>query len=226
MRHVIDDCDRLAVDHVDPAHKEVHRHRLLGRWWSEVEGRASLMLTSNTVQRTRCSAYVIDERAEVAPMEIRMANSGDYELVLPLFLGLREFSRAGHPPQHNDFETVLSASRDYLRDILARGPSCRTLLAIDDDGSLAGYLVVTVHEPNPLASSGVVRTGTIDELFVDANHRGTGAGKLLLDAAFDWLIKQGAERAEVGAYAWNTAGIAFYEREGFKPWTITLMKHL
>ena len=40
-------------------------------------------------------------------------------------------------------------------------------------------MVVTVHEPNPLTSSGAVRNGSIDELFVDATHRGSGTGSLL-----------------------------------------------
>lgn len=159
-------------------------------------------------------------------MEIRTANAGDYELLLPLFLELREFSRARHPPQQDDFEEVLSASRDYLREVLDRGPNCRTLLALADGDNVAGYLVVTIHEPNQLSSSGAVRSGSIDELFVDTTHRGSGAGQLLVDAACDWLVDQRAERVEVGAYAWNTAGIAFYERQGFAPWTVTLMKHL
>lgn len=147
-------------------------------------------------------------------MEIRAATPSNYDLLLPLFLGLREFSRAGHPPLDYDFGAVLVASREYLREVLARGTDCRTLLALDGDGSLAGYLVVTVHEPNLLTSSGAVRQGSIDELFVSSEHRGSGTGSMLVRAACDWLVEQRAERVEVGAFAWNTAGIAFYEREG------------
>jgi ribosomal protein S18 acetylase RimI-like enzyme len=158
-------------------------------------------------------------------MEVRFAEHVDYDLLLPLFLGLREFSRAGHPPQEDDFDLVLAASREYLREVLGRGPSCRTLLALDGD-SLAGYLVVTIHEPNPLSSSGVVRSGSIDELFVSDAYRGQRVGNLLLDTACDWLTELQAGRVEVSAYAWNTAGIRFYEREGFAPWTVSFTKPL
>ena len=41
--------------------------------------------------------------------QIRAAAEGDYDLLLPLFLGLREFSRERHPPQRDDFSTVLAA---------------------------------------------------------------------------------------------------------------------
>ncbi len=158
-------------------------------------------------------------------IEIRAATPDDEASLLPLFLGLREFSRAGHPPQADDFSAVLTASRAYLHEVLARGPDCQTQLALEHD-RLAGYLVVTVHEPNPLSSSGAVRSGSIDELFVDDAYRGRGVGNLLLASACDWLIAQHARKVEVGAYAWNRAGIAFYEREGFAPYTVTLSKPL
>ena len=158
-------------------------------------------------------------------MEVRFADPGDYDLLLPLFLGLREFSRAGHPPQADDFDLVLSASHEYLREVLGRGPGCRTLLALNGD-SLAGYVVVSIHEPNPLSSSGVVRTGSIDELFVSDAYRGQRVGNLLVVAACEWLAEQQAERVEVSAYAWNTTGVRFYEGEGFAPWTITFTKPL
>ncbi|HEX5164615.1 MAG TPA: GNAT family N-acetyltransferase [Thermomicrobiales bacterium] len=158
--------------------------------------------------------------------QIRAARASDYDLVLPLFLGLREFSRAGHPPQADDFGSVLAASREYLREVLARGPECTTLLALAEDGRLAGYVVVSIHEPNPLTSSGAVRSGSIDELFLDTTSRGQGVGRLLVSAACDWLAELRAERVEVGAYAWNAAAIAFYKREGFAPQTITFTKDI
>lgn len=157
-------------------------------------------------------------------VNVRVASASDYDLLVPLFLGLREFSRAGHPPRNDDIELVLAASREYLRDVLSRGPTCRTFLATGDDARPAGYIVATIHPPNPLTSSGVVPTGSIDELFVDAGQRGSGAGHVLVATACSWLAEQGAVEIDVGAYAWNTDGIAFYEREGFAPWLITLRK--
>ena len=159
-------------------------------------------------------------------IRIRQASPDDEVLLMPLFLGLREFSRAGHPPpQDDDFSAILAASRAYLREVLARGPECRTLLAQEGE-RLAGYLVVTVHQPNPLSSSGAVRFGTIDELFVADEFRGRRVGNRLVNSACDWLIAHRARKVEVGAYAWNQAGIAFYEREGFMPYTVTLSKPL
>jgi GNAT superfamily N-acetyltransferase len=157
---------------------------------------------------------------------IRAATSRDYDALLPLFLELRRFSRDRHPPRPDDFAVVLASGRDYLREILARGAGARTLLAVDQSETIAGYLVATLREPNPLTSAGAVRTGSIDELFVDDRYRGTGAGGALVDAAIRWFRERGAERAEVGAYSWNADAIAFYERHGFVPFTVTLTRPL
>lgn len=163
---------------------------------------------------------------EEPPLNIRPATPDDYEALLPLFLGLRTFSRAGHSDPGDDFDSVLVASREYLHEILARGADSRTLLATSADGDLAGYLIAVVHPPNPLTSSGAVRTGLIDELFVAEAARGSGAAGELMLAGEDWFREQGAERVEVGAYAWNSDALAFYKHHGFAPSTITLTKNL
>jgi ribosomal protein S18 acetylase RimI-like enzyme len=159
-------------------------------------------------------------------MMIRAALPEDYEALLPLFLGLRRYSRERHPPLSDDFDAVLAASREYLREVLGRAEDAVTLLAVADDGALAGYLVGVVHAPNLLTSAGAVRTGAIDELYVAEGYRGGGAGGALVRAGEAWFREHGAERLEVGAYAWNREGIAFYERHGFAVWGVTLARPL
>lgn len=159
-------------------------------------------------------------------MTIRTATPEDFDALLPLFLGLRRFSRANHPPQPDDFDAVLDASHSYLREVLARGPAMRgeTFIALDEAGAFAGYLVATVQPPNALTSSGAVTTGAIDELYISDEHRGAGAGTALMAAADNWFQTQGAERVEVSAYAWNTDAISFYQRHGFDVWAVTLRR--
>lgn len=159
-------------------------------------------------------------------MNARLATPDDYDALLPLFLGLRTFSREGHPSPGDDFNAVLTASRDYLRVILARGPESRTFLATNDAGSLSGYLIAVVHPANPLTSSGAVVTGTIDELFVAESARGSGASGALMRAVETWFRSQNVARADVGAYTWNADALSFYEHHGFTPWTVTLTKSL
>jgi ribosomal protein S18 acetylase RimI-like enzyme len=158
---------------------------------------------------------------------VREAGPGDYEALLPAFLGLSRFSRERHrPAPRDDFDAVLAARAAYAREVLGRGAEGATLLAVDGGGGVAGYAVVSVRPPNPLASNGAVRTGLIEEFYVADEWRGRGVGGELMTAAFDWLRQRRAERAEVGVYAWNEAALAFYRRQGFAAETITLTKSL
>lgn len=169
---------------------------------------------------------MLDGGRIVSSVQIRSASPADYDLLLPLFLELRRFSRRNHPAQNDDFDAVLSASREYLHDILARDVNATVLVAESESGTVAAYLVATIQEPNPLTSSGAVKTGSIDELYVDESFRGRGVAGSLLSAADDWFRRCDVERVEVGAYAWNTDAIAFYERQGFSTWTVTLSRPL
>ncbi|HET8632340.1 MAG TPA: GNAT family N-acetyltransferase [Thermomicrobiales bacterium] len=158
---------------------------------------------------------------------VREAGPEDYKALLPAFLGLSRFSREHHrPPPRDDFDAVLAARTAYAREVLGRGAAGATLLAMAGGGGVAGYAVVSVRPPNPLASNGAVRTGLIEEFYIADEWRGRGVGGRLTAAAFDWLRRQGAERAEVGAYAWNEAALAFYRRQGFGAETITLTRPL
>ncbi|HEX5501066.1 MAG TPA: GNAT family N-acetyltransferase [Thermomicrobiales bacterium] len=158
---------------------------------------------------------------------LRGAGPEDYEALLPAFLALSRFSREHHrPPPRDDFAAVLAARAEYAREVLGRGEKGATLLAVGEDGDVAGYAVVSVRAPNPLASNGAVRTGLIEEFYIADEWRGRGVGGELMAAACDWLRRQGAARAEVGAYAWNEAALAFYRRHGFGVETITLTRPL
>lgn len=99
-------------------------------------------------------------------------------------------------------------------------------MGADDAEALVGYLVAVIRPPNPLTSSGAVRTGSIDELFLVESARGSGAAGMLMRAVEAWFRAERVERAEVGAYAWNSEALDFYERHGFSPWTVTLTKSL
>ncbi|TDD62173.1 N-acetyltransferase [Kribbella antibiotica] len=62
--------------------------------------------------------------------------------------------------------------------------------------------------------------GMVEELVVDAAHRGTGVGRLLLDECRGWLARLGAEVIFVSGI--DEAAAGFYRRAGFAdctgPW--------
>ncbi len=60
------------------------------------------------------------------------------------------------------------------------------------------------------------RRAILHHLYVDVDHRGIGAGKLLLDASVVWAAESGARCLWVETQNINHSAIQFYTRHGFQ----------
>jgi len=56
------------------------------------------------------------------------------------------------------------------------------------------------------------------------SERGGGVGKALMDAADEVATEAGASALAVGVAHTNEDELRFYEREGYRPFYVTLMK--
>ncbi len=99
------------------------------------------------------------------------------------------------------------------------GDPARLLLVAEHEGEVVGHLAGTVAEGSAVRP---VKVATLLSLYVRTTHRGTRVGARLVAAFLDWAREQGAQQAEVTAYAANKDAIRFYERNGFGPRTLTL----
>ncbi|MPY57370.1 GNAT family N-acetyltransferase [Streptomyces spongiae] len=95
----------------------------------------------------------------------------------------------------------------------------RLLLVAVHDGEVVGHLSGSLTEPSAMRP---VRSATLMAMYVWPRHRGSGVGARLVRAFLAWVREQGAEQAEVTAHSDNLDGIRFYEREGFRPHSLTL----
>lgn len=96
---------------------------------------------------------------------------------------------------------------DPAQDLkLARDTATSTVLLATDDGRIIGS-VMTGFEGH---------RGWVYYLAVDPAHRGTGLGRLLMEAAEDWLKAQGAPKLQLMVRADNTTALGFYERLGLE----------
>jgi GNAT superfamily N-acetyltransferase len=105
-------------------------------------------------------------------------------------------------------DQTLAITRTLLDDKLIAA-----LLATSSDGEVAG--VLTLNECAAVYAGG--RFGEICELYVRQNHRGSGAGRLLIAAAKELAAARKWTRLEVGTPpedVWSRT-VAFYHREGF-----------
>ncbi len=86
-------------------------------------------------------------------------------------------------------------------------------------GELAGGLMASFPELTPFVR---LREARLNSLWVLPEHRGTGAGALLVEEFVTWARERGAPYAVVTAFAANPGAQRFYERRGFAPHTVTL----
>ncbi len=79
-------------------------------------------------------------------------------------------------------------------------------------GEAAGYCVSNI----------VCGKGEIDSLFVKIEHRGRGAGSLLVESAVAWMRTRGTEDISVNVAVGNEGALNFYRQFGFFPRLIHL----
>jgi len=135
------------------------------------------------------------------PLAIKRAMLDDLDDVVPLFDGYRRFY--GQPSD-------LARGRDFL-DSRLRADESVILLAIDE-GRAVGFTQLY-----PMFSS--VRTGRLwilNDLFVDANARRSGAGRALLDAAADFARDDGAVGIVLETTRDNATARALYRSAGWE----------
>ena len=87
----------------------------------------------------------------------------------------------------------------------------RVLVAERADGVVGmctGQLVVSTAEGGPAL--------LVEDVVVDANHRGRGVGRALLAALADWARGRGVRRLQLLADGSNGPALAFYDRLGWR----------
>lgn len=99
----------------------------------------------------------------------------------------------------------------------------RLVLAVEYDGQVVGHLMGSVTGPTEKRT---VTSATLVSIYVRPEHRRARAGDRLVEEFLDWARRQGAEHAEVTAYAANADAVRFYERGGFTAMTVTLRQSL
>jgi GNAT superfamily N-acetyltransferase len=97
----------------------------------------------------------------------------------------------------------------------------RLVLAVECGGQVVGHLMGSVTEATVMR---LVKSATLVSIYVRPEHRRARAGAELVERFLAWAREQGAEQAEVTAYAANAEAIRFYERGGFAPHTLTLRR--
>lgn len=93
----------------------------------------------------------------------------------------------------------------------------QAVLVVDQDGAVAGF--ITCHHEAGATS------GQIGLVGVGAAQRGRGHGRILVEAAQQWLSERGADHMTVVTQGRNLAAQRLYQRCGFVTRTMQLWYH-
>ena len=111
--------------------------------------------------------------------------------------------------------------QERYQEWLAKGTG--RLFVADRGGRVAGYLMLTIGDA-PASWDVGASAAEIETLSVLEEERSGGVGAALMDAALDAAAAAGVRAIGVGVVHSNVDGIRFYERAGFKPFYVQLLR--
>jgi GNAT superfamily N-acetyltransferase len=98
------------------------------------------------------------------------------------------------------------------------------VLVADVDGQVAGYVYAAIE---PLSWKELRdEAGFIHDIVVDPVARGGGAGRLLLEAAVEWLRGRGMPRVMLWTAEQNSGGQRLFARAGFRRTMVEMTREL
>ncbi len=107
-------------------------------------------------------------------------------------------------------------------DLLEAGQSRERLVQVarDADGAPLGIVQALTSQDGYLR----VPVGTLQWIYVDDVARGRGVGRLLMNAALDWMSSRGCVGSEVYVSANNQAAVSLYEELGYQVSDLRLLR--
>jgi len=116
---------------------------------------------------------------------------------------------------------------EYLPQMLMRCKTCRgQIFMAEVDGNIAGYVTVLTKVSSGELEDGDIEYGLVADLLVREQHRGSGFGRKLLDAAETYAREHGVKWLRIAALAGNRPAIEMYDSMGFSRLFVELEKTL
>ena len=143
-------------------------------------------------------------------MQIRIANENDVEALRRLY---RELEADGVKYQPEHF-VIGYRSDEFFQEIFESGN--QDILVAEEEGTVIGFSHVMILKQKEVACLRPQTVVYIQDLDVMESERSRGIGTLLMNASKEDGNKYGADFIRTQVFPQNTAGIRFYERNGFR----------
>jgi GNAT superfamily N-acetyltransferase len=143
-------------------------------------------------------------------LRIRFAQRADVPLILRLIKALSVYEKLE--------DRVIATEERVEHALFGPRPYAETLIA-ELDGEAVGFALFFHNFSTFLAQPGIY----LEDLFVEAEHRGAGVGRALLERLASIALERECGRLEWAVLDWNKDAIGFYRRLGATPnddWTV------
>ncbi len=146
--------------------------------------------------------------------QVRKAVSGDEGIILRFINALAEYEKLAHD--------VVADEDSIKQSLFCAQPKVFALIAeevLGDRANPIGFALYFYSFSTFLGRHGIY----LEDLFVDEERRGEGAGKMLLSTLAAIAHEEGCGRLEWSVLDWNAPSIAFYKSLGAEPmegWTV------
>ena len=146
----------------------------------------------------------------MADVGIRAATEDDVRLILSFVRELAEYEKLSHE--------VVATEEGLKASLFGGHPYAEVLLAFLDDEPV-GFALFFHNFSTFLGKPGIY----LEDLYVRPEHRGAGAGRLLLSRLATLAVERGCGRLEWSVLDWNEPSIGFYKKLGavaLDDWTV------
>ena len=138
--------------------------------------------------------------------EIRDATPDDAATILGFITDLAIFEKA---------EDQVEATVESLTTSLFGADAVTGAVILEADGVAAGFAIWFQNYSTWQARNGLY----LEDLYIGPDHRGSGAGRLLLRHLARIAVSKGCGRFEWSALDWNAPAIRLYDAIGAEPQT-------
>lgn len=149
--------------------------------------------------------------------------SRDREAMLGFIMGLQHFEHRIEPNRRRDASVAGEYLDKMLRDL---GERPGRVIIAEADGAPAGWAVVHEGLDDVYVLEAERRFAYVAELYLVEAARGSGAGRLLLEACEAWARERGLSVMQIGVLPGNERAKAVYAAAGFALYTTQLRKYL
>jgi len=117
-----------------------------------------------------------------------------------------------HDPIYATSPAAERVMRRFLADLAGSGHSFLFVAVIGDQ--MVGFISGELREGSPAFRPKT--WASVDDVFVEPDHRNLGVGRALLGSAKTWAQNKGADGVSLQVAAANERGRKFYEELGFR----------